>query len=275
MKVYPLETGPREGSYTNVSGVGINTLPPEDGSAFDWLNDIIQHEPAELFNKEQLGRLATLGIEKGQAFKPDARMQRILDQAAKQAVAMSRAMVYATRDPEIKYWPGRQWEVMFSGGNTEFLKHGYRNIDARTLWHYQAIVIAPALLSKVPGVGTSYLTNFRDADGAYLDGAKSYKLNVPPKVPVKAFWAVTAYDPSTRCQLDTGQSISVGSLGNPDVNADGSVDVYFGPEAPQANENNWIKTDPAKGFFVVFRFYGPLDGYIEKTWVLNDFELLE
>jgi hypothetical protein len=25
---------------------------------------------------------------------------------------------------------------------------------------------------------------------------------------------------------------------------------------------------------VAFRFYGPLEGYIEKTWVLNDFELI-
>ena len=59
------------------------------------------------------------------------------------------------------------------------------------------------------------------------------------------------------------------------MNADGSVDAYFGPEAPVGHESNWIKTDPAKGFFVVFRFYGPLEGYIEKAWVLNDFEEVE
>ena len=37
-------------------------------------------------------------------------------------------------------------------------------------------------------------------------------------------------------------------------------------------EKNWVPTNPDKGFFVVFRFYGPLEGYIKKTWVLNDFE---
>ena len=41
--------------------------------------------------------------------------------------------------------------------------------------------------------------------------------------------------------------------------------------ASKGKEKNWIKTDPDKGFFVVFRFYGPLEGYIDKTWVLNDF----
>jgi hypothetical protein len=34
-------------------------------------------------------------------------------------------------------------------------------------------------------------------------------------------------------------------------------------------------TNPDKGFFVVFRFYGPLEGYIEKTWVMSDFEVVQ
>ena len=274
LKVYPLATGPRAGTATNASGLGANTLPPEDGSAFTMLNEIIQYEPVELFDKEQLGRLATLGIEKGKPFKPDARMKRIFDRAAKQGVAMSRAIVYASRDPEINYWPDRHWEKMFVR-NTEFLSNGHGDIDARTLWHYQAICVSPNLLSTTPGVGTAYLTAFRDKKGAYLLGDKSYRLRVPANPPVKRFWAVTAYDPMSRSLLDSGGNITVGSLGNPEVNADGSVDIYFGPKMPEGKKSNWIKTDPEKGYFVVFRFYGPLEGYIEKTWVLNDFELVK
>ena len=237
------------------------------------LNEIIQYEPTELFDKELLGRLATLGIEKGKPFKPDQRMQGIFDTAAKQGVAMSRAIVYASRDPEIKYWPNRHWEKMFIR-NTEFVDDGHNDIDARTLWHYQAICVSPNLLSTTAGVGTSYLTAFRDKDGAYLLGDKNYRLRVPANPPVKRFWAVTAYDPISRSLLGSGGNINVGSTGKPEVNADGSVDIYFGPKMPEGKKN-WIKTDPDKGFFVVFRFYGPLEGYIEKTWVLNDFELLE
>ena len=98
---------------------------------------------------------------------------------------------------------------------------------------------------------------------------------MPAEPPVQRFWAVTAYDALSRSLLDSGGNITVSSLGDPDVNADGSVDIYFGPKTPEGKESNWIKTDPAKGFFVVFRFYGPLEGYIEKNWVLNDFELIE
>ena len=276
LKVYPLATGPRQGKYTNTAGVGLNSLAPEDGSAFELLNEIVQYEPKELFGAEQLGRLATLGIIQGKPFNPDKRMKRILDQGAKQGAAMSRAIVFASRDPEIRYWPERHWEKMFLH-NTTFERDGVADIDARTLWHYQAIVVSPALISTTPGAGTAYLGSFRDNKGRYLDGGKTYKLRVPANPPVKNFWAVTAYDPTTRSLLDPGKNknISVGSREKPVANADGSVDVYFGAKPPKGMEKNWVPTNPDKGFFLVFRFYGPTEGYINKTWVLNDLELLK
>ncbi|MGB5664843.1 DUF1254 domain-containing protein [Eudoraea sp.] len=278
LKVYPLATGPREGNYANTTGMGINPLPAEDASVFTDLNEIIQYEPTELFSPEQLGRLSTLGIRKGQVYAPDARMQKILDQGAKQGVAMSRAIVYASREPDIRYWDNRKWEKMFLY-NTTFERDGITDIDARTLWHYQAIVVSPNLLSTTPGQGTAYLTAFRDDKGAFLDGGKNYRLHVPANAPVKRFWAVTAYDVTTRGLLDAGGNTnkSVGSMDKPEVNADGSVDLYFGAEPPKDKKlkNNWVPTNAEKGFFVVFRFYGPEEGYINKTWVLNDFELIK
>ena len=166
LKVYPLATGSRQGNYINGTGAGTNSLPPEDGSAFEMLNEIVQHEPKELIGAEQLGRLATLGIVKGKPFNPDERMQRILDQGAKLGAAMCRAIVYASREPDIKYWPERQWKKMFLY-NTTFERDGINDIDARTLWHYQAIVVSPNLLSTTPGAGTAYLTTFRDNKGQY------------------------------------------------------------------------------------------------------------
>lgn len=275
LKIYPLATGPKENSAVNAGGMGINSLPPEDGSVFEMLNEIIQHEPTELFNPEMLGRLATLGIEKGKPFKPDARMKKIFAQAAKQGVAMCRAIVYDSRDPEINYWPDRQWEKMFIR-NTEFTRNGFSDIDARTLWHYQAIVVAPHLNATKPGVGNTYLACFRDKNGEFLLGDRNYKLRVPAEVPVERFWAVTAYDPVSRSLLDSGGQITVSSLRDPKVNPDGSVDVFLGSAKPEGvSDKNWIKTDPQKGILLVFRFYGPLEGIMDKTWVLNDLELVK
>lgn len=161
--------------------------------------------------------------------------------------------------------------------NTKFLYNGHSDIDARTLWHYQAIVVSPNLVSTTPGAGTAYLTSFRDSEERFLDGGKNYRLTVPANPPVKRFWAISAYDPTTRSLLDIGgnRNKSVGSLDNPVVNTDGTVDVYFGPKAPEGKEANWVPTIAGKGYFLVFRFYGPTEGYINKTWVPNDLELMD
>ena len=76
-------------------------------------------------------------------------------------------------------------------------------------------------------------TTGRDKDGAYLMGDKQYRLRVPAKPPVKRFWAVTAYNPISRSLLNSDGPITVSSLGDPEVNEDGSVDIYFGASAPR------------------------------------------
>ena len=55
-------------------------------------------------------------------------------------------------------------------------------------------------------------------------------------------------------------------------NADGSVDLYVGPKPPAGWEQNWIETLPNKAWFAYFRFYGPTEGYFERTYALPDFE---
>jgi hypothetical protein len=58
------------------------------------------------------------------------------------------------------------------------------------------------------------------------------------------------------------------------ANPDGSTDLWFGPQAPAGREANWIPTDPAGRFELLFRFYGPEKPLFEKTWVLGEIEKL-
>jgi len=277
LKVYPLNNPGRKGRYINISGMPLNSLAPEDSDAFRWLHEIISYEPESLVNKEQLGRLASLGIEKGKPFNPDARMRGIFEQAAKIAVAMARNNAFDSRDPDVKVYPDRRWETVFIGGNSEFEKNGYRNLDARSLYHYGAIVVTPAMAVPLPpGLGSKYLFGYKDADGNYLDGSKTYKLHIPADVPVKDFWSVTIYDPATRSQLQTSQEYpSIGSQALPGKNADGSIDIYFGPKPPKGKEKFWLETIPGKGWFPVVRFYGPLEAYNNKTWKPDDIVLVK
>jgi hypothetical protein len=273
-KVYPLKTGPRAPTVKNVTGIPWNSLVPEDASAFQWMYEVIDYEPPEAFGKELLGRLASLGIVKGEPFAPDARMKEIFAKAAEEGVAMSRAIAYESRQPEARVYPNRVWESPFIGNSSTFDPQGYFNLEARTTFHFTADGITPAMAMQMPeGTGSRYQTTYKDADGDYFDGNKVYKLNMPPGVPVALFWSVTVYDPWTRCELQSQPYPSISSQMDPppEANEDGSVDVYFSLEKPEGvADHNWVKTLPDQGFFVYIRYYGPLNEFNEKEWVPND-----
>jgi hypothetical protein len=278
-KVYPLKSGPREPRVLNITGVPWDSLPPENGKAFRWMHEIISYEPAEAFGKELLGKLASLGIEKGKPFAPDARMQKVFDTAAAEGVAMSRVIAFDSRDENAKVYPNRQWESPYITNNSTFYQNDYINLGARTAFHFTADGITPAMAMQMPeGKGSRYQTTYKDSEGRPLDGNKTYKLNMLPNVPVALFWAVTVYDPWTRSEIQSQPYPSISSQQEkpPVVNADGSIDIYFSNDKPKSvSDSNWIRTLPDQGFFVYIRYYGPLNAFNEKTWVPNDVELVK
>ena len=278
-KVYPLKTGPRPPVVKNVTGIPWNSLVPEDASAFQWMHEIISYEPAEAFGKELLGRLASLGIKQGKPFNPDARMQKIFEQAAKEGVAMSRVIAFESRQPDAVVYPDLKWESPFIGNSSTFDPEGYFNLEARTTFHFTADGITPAIAMQMPeGTGSRYQTTYKDARGNYLDGGKTYKLSMPPNVPVAMFWSVTLYDPWTRCELQSRPYPSISSQRTPEpaTNADGSIDIYFAPKKPKGiPEQNWVPTMPDRGFFAYIRYYGPLKAFNDKTWKPNDVVLVK
>ncbi len=207
---------------------------------------------------------------KGAAFQPDERLRRLLADGARLGDGMAKAIAFASRDPEAHVYPDRHWERIFIGGY-KFERDGGRLLDARTLFHYTAIVVTPAMEAKMVGVGSQYLTTYKDASGAYLDGGQDYRLRLPAGIPAKDFWSVTVYDAETRSLLQNGQpKPSLSTYDEPDANADGSVDVFFGPRAPKGREKNWVKTLPGKGWFPYLRLYGPLQPFFDQTWRPDD-----
>jgi hypothetical protein len=84
MRVYPLakkDNSPKM-NFVNVSGKNFNTIHPMDYRFWEEVNEVVQREPGEGQDPEILGQLASIGIKKGQPFKPDARMKKILAAAA-------------------------------------------------------------------------------------------------------------------------------------------------------------------------------------------------
>ena len=122
-----------------------------------------------------------------------------------------------------------------------------------------------------------YAIAYLDKNGDALDGSKTYRIHLPPNVPAKDLWSFTLYDNQTRAMLQTDQRFpGLDNLGESvKPNADGSYDIYFGPEAPAGKEGNWLQTVPGKGWNAIFRLYGPLEPYYDKTWRPGNPELVE
>jgi hypothetical protein len=149
-------------------------------------------------------------------------------------------------------------------------------LDERTSWFYEAVGVSVGMMGRAVGVGQVYLEAAKDSQGRWLDGGKTYRLRVPKDVPVAQFWSVTVYDNETRCFVKTGVPPDRSSRDAIVTNADGSVDLSFGPAAPDGMPgSNWIKTLPGKGWFSYFRLYGPTQPYFNRSWVLSDIEMIE
>jgi hypothetical protein len=271
-KIYPLSSGPREDAkYVNMSFAGGNTTHPRDITYFDQLNKHVQYEPVSAFSAYELGLLKALGIEKGKPFAPDDRMKKLLAEGITIGDAIAKANAYANRLDGVRRYPDRKYEYLFIGGRHDFMSGDALWLDARTLFHYEAIVVTPAMARKMVGVGSQYLACYRDADDNFLMGDNTYKLRLPKGIPAKHFWSVTAYHPDTRSLLQNGQDKpSVSTYDKPEVNPDGSIDIWFAPEAPKGKEKNWIKTIPGEGWSILIRLYGPLEPYFDKTWKPDD-----
>jgi hypothetical protein len=178
----------------------------------------------------------------------------------------------APRADSIIAYPGTHWEyVLPLNPNQETAN--YSQLDERTDYMFEAITVAAGMILKIPGAGSQYFSAAKDKDGEWLDGGKNYQLHIPANVPAKEFWSVIVYDNGTRSILDNGVAkTSISSADQNQVNANGSIDVYFGLAAPAGKEANWIKTLPDKGWFTYFRWYSPTEAFFHKSWKLPDIE---
>ena len=289
VRIYPLsEAGKKHAEVQNLNGSfkQTNTIPPSNDLFWEYLNNLVQEEPAGSAGVEITGQMASIGIVKGKPFKPDARMKKILSEAVAVGNATARAITFEPRD-ESAYFYGKEsaWFTPFQGGY-DFESNGARNLDGRVAYHYFATGITPAMEAKTVGAGSQYATAAKDSKGNWFDGSKNYKLTLPANIPQKNFWSITVYDSQTRGLLQndlpyptvgagSGFPASGNQNGAVQQNKDGSTDLYFGPKAPEGKKSNWVQTVSGKGWFVLLRMYSPLEAWFDKTWKPGEFELVK
>ena len=277
------------------TGLSMNTIPPNDFSYYEMLDALVQEQPAESIQPEIGGQFAAIGIVKGKKFEPDARMKKILTDAVTIGNAAGRTVAFTPRESEGfgYYSPTSKWlnPLFISGYNflrppPDITKEGVkpypytgaRTLDARAAFFYVATGVTPAMIMRLPEIGSQYLFGIDDSSGEPFDGGKTYQVTLPPNIPAAKFWSFTVYDNQTRSMLQTAQPFPrAGSQSFPspaaEANADGLTTVYFGPKKPDgAKDGNFILTLPGKGWFVLLRLYSPLEPFFTKAWKPSEIE---
>ncbi|MFY9631979.1 MAG: DUF1254 domain-containing protein [Candidatus Cybelea sp.] len=273
VKLYPLSDAAERPNAVFVDAIEemFDATIPYDVRFYQALDRIVQAEPWLMRDKAMIDQLRSVGIEKGKRFEPDETAQRLLQESADEAHAwidLRYEALFAA-----PYYEGTHWALpadseVVEGLETNFAQPDSYPIDGRGTSYSMAFFSAKRL-----GAGQFYLMSIKDAEGNAFDGAHAYRLTVPAKAPITQYWSATVYDRVTHALIrDTRWSSRSSQSPGLKQSPDGSVNVYYAPEAPSGQEANWIPTSREGRFEVLFRLYGPEKSFFDKTWKLPDIE---
>ena len=272
IRVYPLSqaASPPETVFTDAKDVLFDSTIPYDASFFKSLDRVVQKEPWLDRDRAMIDQLKTIGIQKGWTFKPDQPTTRALEAGIREAGAWL-ATRYDAGMPA--FFPGGHWMLPASPDLLKATQGGFSDaneypVDDRGMTYTYAYVGIKRL-----GAGQFYLIATKDKHGDGFDGGRTYRLTVPANAPVEQYWSATAYDRKTHALIrDMPRASRSSQIADIEKNADGSIDLYFGPKAPPGKEANWVPTAADGRFEVMFRLYAPTQALFDKSWVLPDIE---
>ena len=214
---------------------------------------------------------------KRQTLQADCSAKKILQQGLDAGMAMSQAISFnKTREmfPTSLYGRDSGFEDAMAGMNPKIDMPTYSQFNERVSYGFEATTTSAGMVSRVAGKGSAYLGSYYDADDNALMGGNHYKLHVGPNPPAANFWSVTVYDSENQLITATNRGARTVLPARKDSSrtTDGSVDIYFGPTAPEGKESNWIQTNKGQSFFVYLRLYGPEQAYFEQSFPMSKIE---
>jgi hypothetical protein len=261
--------------FLRPQGRAWSQVPPRGLAYWERLADALRREAKAERDHVMLSMLEPLGISPHRAFAPTTRQRRILEDAEQVGALMAQAGAFYGRPTEGRYRAQAHWRDVSSPDLMP--RDGTPNkLDERAAFFYKAAVTSAGLLAGTPRREQACLGAYHDVHGHSLDGARPYRLSVPPEPPARRFWSLAVYDAEQRCLINNGRNVADRSSRDPlNRNADGSTDLYLGPNTPRGQDGNWIATIPGRAWFAYFRLYEPLAPFFARTFDLPDFVPLD
>ena len=278
LKMYPLSEAakPMPTRFVDLRPYTVQTMPFYDIRALRDIYDIVSVEPVQSRDKVMMGILATIGIEPGKPFNPPAKLKVAMERGVADAYYYMQNLATKLFASNL-YWPDRHWSFVMvpdAQHGFEFVSKDALEIDKRAAaWFFYTFY--PKVLTE--HAGTVYLAPIADSGGRPVEAGKTYKLRIPKDAPAKEFWSLTVYERATwafinnpldRAGLDSLHKDTM------KMNADGSVDLYFGPSAPAGLETNWIPT-MGKEPYLWLRLYVPEEAFWNKSFKMPDVERVD
>jgi hypothetical protein len=250
---------------------------PIDMAYWELVNAYVQKEPMADRDRFFYAWLRDLGIEKGKPFNPTAYQKEILLEGVKTGMAMAQATAFNKTKAKFAsalYGENSGWSDVMGGMHPKIDLETYSMFNERTSYTFEAVTTSAGMVSRVPGKGSAYIGSYYDADGNALMGENNYRLHIEPNPPAALFWSITVYDIANRLiiQNETKRADLSSRSEELVTNSDGSVDLYFGPQAPKGKENNWIQSNKGQSFFVYLRLYGPEQTFFDQKYPMNKIE---
>ena len=231
-------------TFVDASDVLFDATISYDASFFEALDRRVQTEPWLARDRAMIDTLKTIGIEKGRPFAPDDATTAVLTDAIQEVHAwldLSFEEVFAGR-----FYDDARWALPAPPELVEAMTSGFGNPDSYPIDERGAAYSWAFFSAKQLGTGQFYLMAIKDRDGEAFDGAATYRLAVPPDVPVSLYWSATARAHHT---LIRDMPWASRSSNTPGLHAedDGSVVLHFASEPPDGQVTNWIPTAEGRG----------------------------
>jgi len=283
LKIYPYadRANPKPNKFfqAKMSDDAYYMAQPIGMKYWEQLHELIQIERVNEADRYMMARLKAVGIEKGKPFKPSKRQIAILERAALVGEKMAINTSFAGGSDASSYRKDSNW-VFALMLNPSHRDGDIYQLKERIDWAYEAYGVSTAMMAGIPGKGSTYLGAYQDDKGDWFEGENEYVFHIEPDAPAARFWDLSVYRLETRGMLPgkKGDVSSFNSSVNKNMkkNKDGSINIYFGPgKAPKGYENNFVRTTKGMRWFTYLRLYGPTKTYFDRSWKMNDIELVK